>query len=88
MTNLKLQLLIPQYKETDDVIKPMLDSVAIQQGIDLSEVGVVIVNDGTDVKLSQKFLDSYPFKIEYYQAERIRWYTISRINYLGTRLLS
>ena len=63
---MKLQLLVPQYHETDAEVKPLIDSVAIQQGIDMSEVGVVIVNDGSDVKLSQEFLDSYPFKIEYY----------------------
>ena len=66
---MKLQLLVPQYKETDDVIRTLLDSVRIQQGVDFSEIGVVIVNDGTDVKLSQELLSSYPFSIEYYQAE-------------------
>lgn len=65
---MKLQLLVPQYHETDAEVKPLLDSVAIQQGIDMSEVGVVIVNDGSDIKLTQDFLDSYPFKIEYYDA--------------------
>jgi len=63
---MKLQILVPQYKETDDIIKPLLDSIMIQQNIDLNEVGVIITNDGTDIKLSKKFLNSYPFKIEYY----------------------
>ena len=64
---MKLQILIPQYKETDDVVKPLLDSIAIQQSVDLNEVGVIITNDGSDVKLSEDFLNSYPFKVEYYQ---------------------
>ena len=65
---MKLQILVPQYKETDDVIKPLLDSILVQQNVDLeNEVGVIITNDGTDVKLSEKLLTSYPFKIEYYQ---------------------
>ena len=65
---MKLQILIPQYKETDEVIKPLLDSILVQQQVDLkNDVGVIITNDGTDVKLSKEFLDSYPFKIEYYQ---------------------
>lgn len=63
---MKLQILIPQYKETDEILKPMLDSIALQQNVDLSEVGVIICNDGSDVKLTKKFLDSYPYKIEYY----------------------
>lgn len=64
---MKLQILIPQYKETDDIIKPLLDSIAIQQSIDMNEIGVIICNDGSDVFLSSRFLKSYPYKIEYYK---------------------
>lgn len=63
---MKLQLLVPQYKETEEIVKPLLDSLAIQQGIDLNEVGVIICNDGSNVHLSKSFLNSYPFKVEYY----------------------
>ena len=63
---MKLQILVPQYKETDEVIKPLLDSISIQQNIDMNEIGVIIVNDGSDVHLSEDFLKSYPFSIEYY----------------------
>lgn len=66
---MKLQILIPQYKETDDIVKPLLDSIALQQCVDFSEIGVIICNDGTDVYLSDKFLSSYPFKIEYYKCQ-------------------
>ena len=67
---MKLQILIPQYKETEEIIKPLLDSIEIQQNVDLkNDVGVIIVNDGTDVKLSNEFLSRYTFKIEYYQNE-------------------
>lgn len=67
---MKLQILIPQYKETDEVIKPLLDSIAIQQNVDLkNDVGVIIVNDGSDVFLSDELLKSYPFEIEYYKNE-------------------
>lgn len=64
---MKLQILIPQYKETDEIIKPLLDSIALQQNVDLkNEVGVIIVNDGTDIHLSKELINSYPFKVEYY----------------------
>lgn len=63
---MKLQILVPQYQETDEIIKPLLDSIAIQQNVDFNEIGVIIVNDGSDVHLNRTFLDSYPFKIEYY----------------------
>ena len=67
---MKLQILIPQYKETEKVIKPLLDSIEIQQNVDLkNDVGVVIVNDGTDVHLSREFLDRYTFHIDYYLNE-------------------
>ena len=64
-----LQILIPQYKEIDAVIKPLLDSLALQQSIDFSELGVVIVNDGSDTHLSKALLSSYPFSVEYYCEE-------------------
>ena len=64
---MKLQILVPQYKETDEVIKPLLDSIAIQQNVDMKEIGVIICNDGSDVFLSKKLLKSYPFEIKYYK---------------------
>jgi glycosyltransferase involved in cell wall biosynthesis len=66
----KLQILVPQYKETKEVLKSLLDSIALQQGIDFNDIGVVIVNDGyPKSKLSDKFLKSYPFKIDYHMAK-------------------
>ena len=65
---MKLQILVPQYEETDEVLKPLLDSIAIQQSVDLkNEVGVIIVNDGSDVFLSDDFINSYPFEIKYFK---------------------
>ena len=67
---MKLQILIPQYKETEDIIKPLLDSIEIQQNIDLvNDVGVIIVNDGTDIHLSKEFLEGYSYQIEYHLNE-------------------
>ena len=67
---MKLQILIPQYKETDEIVKPMLDSIEIQQNVDLkNDVGVIIVNDGTDVRLSSSLLSRYTYHIDYYHAD-------------------
>lgn len=63
---MKLQILVPQYKETDEVVKSLLDSIAIQQNVDFSEIGVIICNDGSDVHLSLELLSSYPFDVEYH----------------------
>ena len=64
---MKLDILIPQYKETDLVLKPLLDSIAIQQNINFDDIGVIICNDGSDTYLTESFLSSYPFKISYYK---------------------
>lgn len=64
---MKLQILIPQYKETNCVVKPLLDSIALQQNVPMNEIGVIICNDGSDVFLSDELLNSYPFKIEYHK---------------------
>lgn len=64
---MKLQILIPQYKETDEIVKPLLDSIALQQCVDFNEIGVIICNDGTDVYLSDELLNGYPFKVEYHK---------------------
>lgn len=67
---MKLQILVPQYKETDDIVKPLLDSLEVQQNVDLkNDVGVIIVNDGTDVRLSEELLRRYSFPIEYHLHE-------------------
>lgn len=67
---MKLQILVPQYKETEEVIKPLLDSIEVQQNVDLkNDVGVIIVNDGTDTHLSQDFFKRYSFPIEYHLNE-------------------
>ena len=66
----KFQILIPQYKETEEVIKPLLDSIEVQQNVDLkNDIGVIIVNDGTNVHLSEEFLSRYTFQIEYHLNE-------------------
>lgn len=72
---MKLQFLIPHYHETADVIKPLLDSIAIQQNVDFSEIGVIICHDGEDIKEfcfsdglrlceGMTLPDYYPFEIE------------------------
>lgn len=64
---MKLQILVPQYKERDEIIKPLLDSIAIQQNVPFDELGVIVCNDGSDVFLSDELLKSYPFAVEYHK---------------------
>lgn len=64
---MKLDFLIPQYKEDESIIKPLLDSIANQIDVNFDDIKVIIVNDGSDVLLSEEFLSKYPFKILYGQ---------------------
>ena len=66
-----LDILIPQYKETDEKLEKMFNSLLAQElkGFTWDDVGVIIVNDGSDVRLSKELLTRYPFKIEYYLEE-------------------
>lgn len=67
---MKLQILIPQYKETDEILRPLLDSIEIQQNVDLkNDVGVIIVNDGSDVFLTDELLKRYTYNIQYIKSQ-------------------
>ena len=62
----KLDILVPVYNEDEQTVKPLLDSIAIQQNVNLREdVGVIVCCDGGSCSLSDAFRDSYPFTIEY-----------------------
>lgn len=64
---MKLQILVPQFLENEEIISPLLKSIELQQHIDIkNDVGVIIVNDGSDERLSNKFLDSFPYRIQYF----------------------
>lgn len=63
---MKLDILIPRYNEEFEVVKPMLDSLAIQQSVNFEDLQVIICNDGED-----KWLDipekDYPFQIDQFR---------------------
>lgn len=67
--NCLLQILIPQYNETDEIIKPLLDSIEKQEGINVNDFSVIIANDGSGIHLSDELLRSYSYKIVYYLNE-------------------
>ena len=66
------QLIVPQYNENEEVLRNLLDSVALQQNVNFNDIGVVIINDGNpNSYLSTKFLRSYPFKIDYIKSKHL-----------------
>ena len=65
----KLDILVPHYKESFEVVKPLLDSIQLQQSVNFDEIGVIIVNDGDEVVLDQELFKNYSFDIKYYVCE-------------------
>ena len=65
----KLDFLVPMYNENENIIKPLLDSIAIQQNINFKQIGVIICCDGGSAKITNDFISQYPFTIEFYQCE-------------------
>ena len=66
----KLDILIPIFNEGADVVKPLLDSIALQQNVNLrQDVGAIICCDGGSTKLSSELIASYPFEIEFHMCE-------------------
>lgn len=62
---MKLQILVPHYKEPVEVIKPLLDSIMVQQNVDFNEIGVIICHDGEESQdLDISTIGNYPFKIK------------------------
>ncbi|MBR3208890.1 MAG: glycosyltransferase family 2 protein [Bacilli bacterium] len=64
----KLEILVTQYKEGDEVVKNLLDSIELQIGVSKNEIGVIIVNDGSDVFLSDDLFKRYSYDIKYVKA--------------------
>lgn len=64
---MKLQILVPHKDEDESVIKPLLDSLIVQQSVEMTDFGVVIAEDRpTPIDpepLSDAFLNSYPYDI-------------------------
>lgn len=64
---MKLQILVPHYKERPDEVEPLLDSIAIQQSVDFDEVGVIIAYDGDEATAlpEEEWARKYPYEIKH-----------------------
>ena len=61
----RLQILVPHYKESEEMLSVLLNSINSQIEIDKNDIGVVICSDGDNIKLSDKFFKRYPFDIRH-----------------------
>lgn len=67
---MKLDIIVPHYKESWSVCKYLLDTIATQRGISFDNVRVILVNDGNDILLGSAdraiyTLCGYPFTVDY-----------------------
>ena len=74
---MKLQILVPHYHETAEVIKPLLDSIALQRSVKMEDVGVIICHDGDDsidfdFPEAQDQCDLSEFPVYQYEIKQIR----------------
>lgn len=67
-----LDILIPHYSESADEVTPLLDSIALQQNVNFSNIGVIIAHDGPDAtELPEtEWRERYPFALTFVHAER------------------
>ena len=54
-----LSVIIPQYKEDDHAVRRLLNTIDYQLNVNWDDIEVIIVNDHSDIKLSEKMLNSF-----------------------------
>lgn len=68
---MKLSIIIPQYQEPENVVFPLLASIDNQAGIDFNDIEVLVLNDCSDVILTDDFLTQFVnIKPRYIQLEK------------------
>lgn len=66
-----LSVVIPQYKEDDHAVRRLLNTIDYQLNVDWNEVEIIIVNDHSDVLLSDEMLNSFEnIKPKYIKLEK------------------
>lgn len=62
---MKLEIIIPHYKEPWDTCWYLFNSLAMQRNVPWDEIGVIVVNDGDDPTLDDVDWSAYPFRVRY-----------------------
>lgn len=62
---MKLDIIVPHYKEPFEVCKYLLDSIAMQRRILFENVRVIMVNDGDYCVFTDSLFSEYPFAVDY-----------------------
>lgn len=61
---MKLDIIVPHYREPWNVCRYLFDTVAVQRGILFENVRVTVVNDGEEDALPDRVFEGYPFAVE------------------------
>lgn len=69
MSSKTLDILVPVYQESTEVVEPLLNSIALQQNVDFDDIKVIICSDGGEDTITGDVVNRYPFEIEYYVCE-------------------
>lgn len=80
---MKLSIIIPQYNESEEMIRKALNTIENQRGIDLKELEVLIVNDCSEYSPSVDIGKDYSFKVKVLRTKKNGGAGLAR-NY-GTR---
>lgn len=70
MAKRKLDFCIPVYKEGEEVVKPLLDSIQNQHNVDMNDIGVIICSDGDEednTVISDLLMSIYDYHIEFHK---------------------
>ena len=59
-----LDIIVPHYREPWETCSYLFDSIALQRGLSLNNIRVIVVNDG-DCLIDTEHFKGYPYKIEY-----------------------
>lgn len=74
-----LSIVIPRYKETEKEVFPLLSSINLQAGIDLSDIEVIFTNDGGSIgELDKDFLALFDMDIRQISLEDNRGPGVAR----------
>lgn len=65
----RLDFCIPIYNEGQKVVKPLLDSIAMQRQVNFDEIGAIICCDGGSTVIDNDFMAQYPFHVEFHMCE-------------------
>lgn len=67
---MKLDIIVPHYKEPWEVSRYLFDTISTQRNVPWQDIGVIVVNDGDECIFPASVFEQYPFQISYVAMEK------------------